>query len=152
MLVIQNSRSMDCFKVFLLSLMMLAVTFSYSCDNPDGKSGNSDTTQPPPPPPLPYEEQKLCDSLKRFAYETLNQGNRILIYNDTITDNARHLKFVQVLKEKFHFDYYRTYDIDNYETRSFKFCVQPIMDSFIASKYGIGAKDSIINAAYLMVE
>lgn len=123
-----------------------------SCDNPSGKGSISRTTKAPLSPPLSSEEQKLCDSLKRFAYESLNNNIYILVHNDTINDDSRHLRFVQVLKEKLHFNYYRTYDINNHETRSFKFCVQPIMDSFIIAKYGIGAKDSIIDIAYSMAQ
>lgn len=141
---------MKYYKGFFLAIA-LGVTV-ISCDSQSGKSNISDTTKPPPPPPLSSEEQELCDSLKRFAYENLSQNNCILVYNDTINDDTLHSRFVQVLKEIFHFDYYRTYDIDNYETRSFKFCVQPIMDSFIIAKYGMGAKDSIINVAYSMVQ
>ncbi|MDI9312875.1 MAG: hypothetical protein QM535_21880 [Limnohabitans sp.] len=103
------------------------------------------------PPPLPANEQKICDSLKNAAYSQIRKGDVTIVFNDTIRNNeAIYVRFVSVLKNRLGFNYFRLYDVNNFETLPYKYCVQPIMDSVIEVKYGKNAKDSIVNLAYKM--
>lgn len=136
-------------KVFI-SFFLLA---SLGCTNSENSKKNiTQITETSPPPPLPAHEQKICDSLKTSAYNEIRKGEITIIFNDTITDDILHKQFVSILKNQLGFNYFRLYDINNIETLPYKYCVQPIMDSAIAAKYGANAKDSIINEAYGLTE
>ncbi len=71
--------------------------------------------------------------------------------NDTITDNERYKRFVSILTNVFGFNYFRLYDV-GFNTVAYRQCIQPIMDSAIAAKYGKNAKDSFIDIAYRMAD
>lgn len=105
----------------------------------------------PPLPPLPLDEQRKCDSLKFIAYIEMDRGAMTIACNDTITDNERYKRFVSILTNVFGFNYFRLYDV-GFNTVAYRQCIQPIMDSAIAAKYGKNAKDSFIDIAYRMAD
>ncbi|MBL7690807.1 MAG: hypothetical protein JNM41_04380 [Flavipsychrobacter sp.] len=101
----------------------------------------------PPPPPLPLDDQRMCDSLKSIGYAEMDKGAITIACYDTITDIERHKQFVSILKNVFGFSYFRLNGV-GFNIVAYKRCIQPIMDSAIAAKYGKNAKDSFVNIAY----
>jgi hypothetical protein len=90
--------------------------------------------------------------LKAVAYTELNNGEITIVFNDTFTDRAKYQRFVSILNNKFGFSFFRMDNMGSFQTLPYKYCVQPIMDSAIAAKYGANAKDSVINEAYRLTE
>jgi len=134
-----------CF-VLLFLIMLLG------CTNHTDSVRKENDYRKPPPPPLPPNEQKMCDSLKAIAYDEINRGEITIVFNDTITRIVIYRRFISILQSRLGFNYFRLDDVGSFQTLPHKYCVQPIMDSVIAAKYGVNGKDSIINEAYRLAE
>lgn len=98
-----------------------------------------------PPPPQLFDGH-LCDTLKERSRYKIKEGRFELVFDDTFTYAVKAYYLDSILEFKYHL--YHTPVFDS----NFKDCVQPIMDSAIAAKYGLSAKDSIINEAYGITE
>lgn len=109
----------------------------------------SDKSEVPPPPPLPFNGH-WCDTFKsRVRQKLYTDGIINVVFDDTFKgDNWSKKTYYldSILEYYFQMPHTPIFN-DDYTN-----CVQPIMDSAIAAKYGVNAKDSIINEAYRLTD
>lgn len=116
----------------------LFIAFMLSC--------GSDKSEVPPLPPPPLFNGYLCDTFKSRSRQKIYNNNIELLFDDTFRLSGKRYILDSILENRFHFSHTPIFN-DDYTN-----CVQPIMDSAIAAKYGPNAKDSIINEAYRLTE
>jgi len=112
--------------------------------------GCIDNEQNIPPPPPQLFDGHLCDTFKSRVREKLYvDGITYIAFDDTFskyTWGEKRYYLDSILKYYFQMPHMPIFN-DNYKN-----CIQPIMDSAIAAKYGVNAKDSIINEAYRLTD
>lgn len=111
-----------------------------ACLSCNTNKSNEQNTPPPPPP------DNRCSTLKANTYYSLQSGELELVFSDTFQDAIKGYYLDSIIEKKYKLNHVRIFNSD------FANCVQPIMDSAIAAKYGANAKDSIINEAYRLTE
>lgn len=108
--------------------------------------GCIDNEQNIPPPPPQLFDGYLCDTFKERSRQKLKEGNIEILFNDTFKVSGKRHILDSIMEIRFHFSHSPIFNDD------YKNCIQPIMDSAIVAKYGVNAKDSIVNEAYRLTE
>lgn len=121
----------------LIDLILLIIIFICGCTNQEVKF-----SEKPPKAIFNTDSSGYCDTLRRNAYERLNEGILELVTNYPTTINSDIKKvelFNKELKKR-----YGMQVLEIYDSFYYKQCIMPIMDSVIISKFGTNSKEKII--------
>ena len=124
-------------------ILFFALLLGCVCDE-------STTQNITPPQPVERFNGHWCDTFKsRVRQKLYTDGIIDVVFNDTFSKDTwgeKRYYLDSILKHHIQMSHTPIFNDD------YKNCVQPIMDSVIAAKYGVNAKDSIINEAYRLTE
>ncbi len=97
----------------------------------------------PPKAIFTTDSNGYCDTLKRYAYERLNEGIIELVTNYPTPSINNDIKKVELFNKELE-KRYGMQVLEVYDSFFYNHFIMPIMDSVILSKYGPNGKEKII--------